>query len=308
MAAYEAPDPSTARNLEEFIAVLGELRQWAGGPSYRVLAKRVGPLLRPPQLIAHTTVSSVFQPQRRRLDIDLVTAIVRALGMDEPAVARWRHACVGMHVKAKVSGLAGPLRQLPVNLATLTGRDAELNRLLDIAAAVGGEATTVVVSAIDGMAGIGKTALAVHAAHLLADDYPDGQLFVDLQAHAAGTGPRDPNEALGRLLQALGLDPQAIPAELDERAKAFRNRLAGSRTLIVLDDAASEQQVRPLLPAAPGCLVLVTSRNRLKALDEAHLLPLDGSPTVLGSAPWRSTREPPRQRTVSATRPPTPSP
>uniref|UniRef100_UPI002263CFA2 ATP-binding protein n=1 Tax=Catenulispora pinisilvae TaxID=2705253 RepID=UPI002263CFA2 len=275
MAVNEAPDPSQARNLAEFITVLGELRQWAGGPPYRVLAKHVGPLLRPPQVIAHTTVSSVFGTQRRRLDIDLVTTIVRALGMDEPEVARCRQACVRVHVKAKANSLTAVLRQLPANLAAFTGRDAELKQLLDIAAAVGGEATTVVLSAIDGMAGIGKTALAVHAAHLLAENFPDGQLFVDLQAHTADTGPRDPNEALGRLLQALGLDPQAIPPELEERAKVFRNRLAGSRTLILLDDAASEQQVRPLLPAAPGCLVLVTSRNRLKALDDAHPLPLD---------------------------------
>ncbi|MEZ0114946.1 tetratricopeptide (TPR) repeat protein [Catenulispora sp. EB89] len=275
MAANEAPDPSQVRDLEEFITALGELRQWAGGPSYRMLAKRVGPLMRPPQLIAHTTVSSVFQPQRRRLDIDLVTTIVRALGVPEPEVARWRQACVQVHVRAKAGDPAVPLRQLPANLATLTGRDAELKQLLAIAAATGDAAKTVVVSAIDGMAGIGKTALAVHAAHLAAENFPDGQLFVDLHAHTAGTGPRDPNEALGRLLQALGLDPQAIPPELDERAKAFRNRLAGSRTLIVLDDAANEQQVRPLIPATPGCLVLVTSRNRLKALDDAHAVPLD---------------------------------
>ena len=275
MAASGAPDPSQARDLAEFIALLGELRLWAGGPSYRILAKRVGPLLRPPQLIAHTTVSSVFQRQRRRLDIDLVTAVVRALGVDEPEVARWRQVCVRMHVKAKVGGVAGALRQLPANLATLTGRDSDVEQLLDIAAAAGGKATTVVVSAIDGMAGIGKTALAVHVGHLLAEQFPDGQLFVDLHAHSAGTSPRDSGEALGQLLQALGLDPRAIPPEVEERAKAFRNRLAGSRTLIVLDDAASEQQVRPLLPATAGCLVLVTSRNRLKALDDAHLLPLD---------------------------------
>ncbi|WP_344654828.1 ATP-binding protein [Catenulispora subtropica] len=255
--------------------MLGELRQWAGAPSYRVLAKRVGPLSRPPQTVAHTTVASVFQPQRRRLDIDFVTTIVRALGVDESQVTLWRQACVRVHVAAKAGASVGPLRQLPADLATLTGRDVELQRILDIAAAVDSESATVVVSAIDGMAGIGKTALAVRAGHLLAEKFPDGQLFVDLHAHTAGTGPRDPNGALGQMLQALGLDPRAIPAELEERAKAFRNRLAGSRTLILLDDAASERQVRPLLPAAPGCMVLITSRNRLKALDHAHPLPLD---------------------------------
>lgn len=275
MAASEAPDPSTVRNLEEFITVLGELRQWAGGPSYRVLARRVGSLLRPPQVIAHTTVSDVFQPQRRRLDIDLVTAVVRALGVDEAEVARWRQTCVRVHVKAKADGTVGAFRQLPADLATFTGRDAELKQLLDIADAAHQGAKTVVISAINGMAGIGKTALAVQAGHLLAEQFPDGQLFVDLHAHSGGAGPRDPNEALGALLQALGLDARAIPSDLEERAKAFRSRLAGSRTLILLDDAANEQQIRPLFPADPGCLVLVTSRNRLKALDDAHPLPLD---------------------------------
>jgi tetratricopeptide (TPR) repeat protein len=275
MAANGAPDPAQARDLSEFIAVLAELRQWAGGPSFRVLAKRVGPLLRPPQVIAHTTVSAVFQPHRRRLDIDLVTAVVRALGVDEPEVMRWRKACVQAHVKVKTGGPVGAFRQLPADVATFTGRDAELKHLLDIAADAAHGATTVVISAIDGMAGIGKTALAVHAGHVLAEKFPDGQLFVDLHAHSADAGPRDPNEVLSELLQALGSEPRAIPPDLEARAKAFRNRLAGSRTLILLDDAASEQQVRPLFPAAPGCLVLVTSRNRLKALDDAHPLPLD---------------------------------
>ena len=275
MAANEAPDPARARDLAEFIAVLAELRQWAGGPSFRVLARRVGPLLRPPQVVAHTTVSAVFQPQRRRLDIDLVTAIVRALGVDGPEVVRWRKACVQAHVKVRLDGPAGAFRQLPADVAAFTGREAELKHLLDIAADAGRGATTVVISAIDGMGGIGKTALAVHAGHVLAEKFPDGQLFVDLHAHSAEAGPRDPNEVLSELLQALGLDPRTIPSTLEARAKAFRNRLAGSRTLIVLDDAASEQQVRPLFPAAPGCLVLVTSRNRLKALDDAHPLPLD---------------------------------
>ena len=157
------------------------------------------------------------------------------------------------------------------------GRDRQIAELLELGAGAGatGSPGAVVMSAIDGMPGIGKTALAVHAGHLLAENFPDGQLLVHLNAHAADAPPRDPAEALGQILLTLGLDPRDIPADVDERAKVYRDRLASTRTLIVLDDAASEQQVRPLLPAAAGCLVLVTSRNRLKALDDAHPMQLD---------------------------------
>ena len=170
----------------------------------------------------------------------------------------------------------GPRHQLPMD-TVLFGRDQQIADLIELATGTGaaGSPGTVVVSAIEGMPGIGKTALAVHASHLLAEDFPDGQLLVHLNAHAADTGPRDPAEALGQILVTLGVDPQAIPADVDERAKVYRDRLAGTRTLIVLDDAATEQQVRPLLPAESGCLVLVTSRNRLKALDDAHPMLLD---------------------------------
>ena len=170
----------------------------------------------------------------------------------------------------------GPLHQLPVN-TDLFGRDRQIAELLELAVGAGqsGVPGTVVISQIDGMAGIGKTALAVYVGHLLTDQFPGGRLYVDLNAYTPGTGPRDPGEVLGQLLLELGVHPGSIPTGLDGRAKAYRDRLAGTRTLILLDNAISEQQVRPLLPAAPGCLVLVTSRHRLKALDDAHPIPLD---------------------------------
>lgn len=136
----------------------------------------------------------------------------------------------------------------------------------------------MVISAIDGMAGVGKTALAVHAAYRLADAFPDGHLFVDLHGHTKGVPPREPAAALGTLLQALGMPAPQIPADLEACAALYRDRLAGSRTLIVLDNALDEAQVRPLLPGAPGCLVLITSRRRLKGLHDAQVVALDVLP------------------------------
>jgi mRNA-degrading endonuclease RelE of RelBE toxin-antitoxin system len=119
---------------------------------------------------------------------------------------------------------------------------------------------------IDGMGGIGKTALAIRAAHRLAGRYPDGQLFIDLHGFTQGTAPpRDPGDALATLLSSLGVPPGQMPGDLDARAALYRDRLAGTRTLILLDNAADEARVRPLLPAASTCLVLATSRRRLKA-------------------------------------------
>jgi DNA-binding SARP family transcriptional activator/tetratricopeptide (TPR) repeat protein len=163
-------------------------------------------------------------------------------------------------------------RQLPADTRTFTGRDREPAELVAAAGQISG---TLVISALDGMAGIGKTALAVHAAHRVVDRFRDGQLFIDLRGHAAGSAPVRPEDALAYLLRSLGVPPQAIPPGTEERTALYRSRLADSRTLIVLDNAADPEQVRPLLPAGPGCLVLVTSRSRLTGLDRAHALTLD---------------------------------
>jgi tetratricopeptide (TPR) repeat protein len=136
----------------------------------------------------------------------------------------------------------------------------------------------VVISAIDGMAGIGKTALAVHVAHQLADRFPDGQLFIDLHGYTQGYPPRTANQALEAFLRTLGVPTAQIPGDVEERAALYRERLAGTHTLIVLDNAADEAQVRPLIPGSAGCLVLVTSRRKLQALDDAHTLALDVLP------------------------------
>ncbi|WP_435853040.1 AfsR/SARP family transcriptional regulator [Streptomyces lavendulocolor] len=160
------------------------------------------------------------------------------------------------------------IRALPYDLPDFTGRDEELESLLAHARRPGGESTRVI--AIDGMGGSGKTALAVHAAHRLAPCYPDGQLHIDLRGFTPGESPFEPGAALESLLRGLGPSDRPLPDGVQERARVWRAALAGKRVLVLLDNAADTAQVLPLLPASPGCLVLVTSRARLVDLDGAE--------------------------------------
>ncbi|MEY9930874.1 tetratricopeptide (TPR) repeat protein [Catenulispora sp. GP43] len=274
------PDPGKACDLAEFTRLLGELVTWAGAPSYRELARRTGPLLRPPQNLSKSTIADVFQSRRRRLNLDLVVAIVRALDVGEPEVGRWRRACVRVHAEAKSGGPSGVLRQLPADLATFTGRTAELDRLGAAVRNAPGSAPTVVISAIEGMGGVGKTQLAVHLAHRLvrAGRFPDAQLYVNLRGFDPEHPPADPAEVLAAFLRQLQVPGQQIPQTVDERAAMFRDRLHGRRAIVVLDNAADEQQVRDLIPSSPGCVVLITSRRSLAALPDAVVLHLDVLP------------------------------
>jgi DNA-binding SARP family transcriptional activator len=167
--------------------------------------------------------------------------------------------------------------QLPADTRTFTGRAAELAELADAAS---GAARALVISALDGLGGIGKTALAVHAAHRVVDRFPDGQLFIDLRGHSPGVAAMPAQEALAYLLRSLGVPGQAIPHGVPERSALYRSKLAESRTLIVLDNAADAAQVEPLLPGVPGCLTLITSRGRLADLAGARALTVD----ILGEA------------------------
>jgi tetratricopeptide (TPR) repeat protein len=176
-----------------------------------------------------------------------------------------------------ITGLPGGVAvatALPRDLDAFTGRAQELDRLAAEAGTAGGVAA---IYAIGGRAGTGTTALAVHAAHQLARRFADGLFFVALRGHAAGQRPVDPAEALAGLLLAAGVDARQIPAGQADRALLWRDRLAGRRVLLLLDDAASGEQVGPLLPGGAG-LVLVTSRDRLRALDETATVSLDVLP------------------------------
>jgi tetratricopeptide (TPR) repeat protein len=187
-----------------------------------------------------------------------------------------------MHVHGSVivdSAVAPPPRAeqtLPADVAYFIGRDDELQRLL---AAVTGAADAptraVAIHAVDGMAGVGKTAFAVHVAHQLTARFPDGRWFIDLRAHKPGQARVDAAAALATLLQADGVAADQIPAGLDARAGLWRDRMATKRVLLMLDDAADTTHVAPLLPGAPGCLVLITSRRKLTTLPDTTFLSLD---------------------------------
>jgi hypothetical protein len=178
-----------------------------------------------------------------------------------------------------VAATAGPC-QLPTAVPQFVGRERELTLLDELIGQTDGPAVsggTVVISAIAGTAGIGKTALAVHWARRAAARFPDGQLYVNLRGFGPSP-PMSPAEAISGLLTALGAPPERWPPSLDGQAGLYRSLAAARRLLIVLDNARDADQVRPLLPGAPGCLVLVTSRASLAGLavsDGAHLLTVD---------------------------------
>jgi tetratricopeptide (TPR) repeat protein/DNA-binding XRE family transcriptional regulator len=160
---------------------------------------------------------------------------------------------------------------LPPDTAAFTGRDGELHRITAALpdARDSAAAGVVPVRAVHGMPGVGKTALAVHAAHLLASRFPDRQLFVDLGGHTPGRDAVRPDDALAELLVAVGVDPRHLPDGLAGRAALWRDKMAGQKALLVLDNAASSAQAVPLLPGSAGCLVLVTSRRHLADLPGA---------------------------------------
>jgi tetratricopeptide (TPR) repeat protein len=162
---------------------------------------------------------------------------------------------------------------LPRDVPAFTGRDDELARLAGLA-----DGGRVVVTAIGGTAGVGKTALAVHAAHQMIDEFPDGHLYADLRGYTAGRDPAQPGEVLEMFLRSLGVPAEQVPTGVEERSGLLRQVLASRRVLMVLDNARTEAQVRPLLPGTGGSLVLVTSRSLLVGLEADERISLDVLP------------------------------
>jgi tetratricopeptide (TPR) repeat protein len=158
---------------------------------------------------------------------------------------------------------------LPPDTTAFTGRDQELRHITAGVTAAAGAGGTGAVHAIGGMPGVGKTALAVRVAHLLQPRFPDRQLFIDLHGHTPGQDPVSPATALAGLLAAVGVDGRNLPADVEERTSLWRDRMAGQRALLVLDNAASTAQVVPLLPGGERCMVLITSRRHLGDLPAA---------------------------------------
>jgi transcriptional regulator with XRE-family HTH domain len=218
--------------------------------------------------VSYLEAGEVTSPQK-----DTVRLLADALGLIGPARIRFEAAGRG---RSGPGGVAVATRTLPRDVASFTGRQRELEQLVKAAAGAG---AVVDIHAIGGMAGVGKTAFAVHAAHRLVGQFPGGQIFLPLHGHTPGQRPVDPEDALASLLLTVGVPPAQIPPGLEARMALWRDRLVGQqRLLLVLDDAASSEQVLPLLPGSGGSLVLVTSRRHLSALEDATAVSLDTLP------------------------------
>jgi transcriptional regulator with XRE-family HTH domain len=238
--------------------------------------------------ISTRAVSDLERGVNRTAHNDSARLLAVALGLDGAAAELFVAAArgrtpAGEVLTARHGGALGGFaeagtRGLPRDIASFTGRQGELARLVGVIDSEKASCGVVGIHAIDGMAGIGKTTLAVHAAHRLAERFPDGQFFLPLHAHTPGQRPVDPADALVSLLLTAGLSPQLIPPGLEARTARWRDQVAGKKILLLLDDAASHEQVRPLLPGTAGSLVLVTSRRRLAALQDTTVISLDTLP------------------------------
>jgi tetratricopeptide (TPR) repeat protein len=310
MAESGEPAPYDAHAAAAFMASMRGLKD-ASRLTYRQLAKRAAER---GDTLSHSTLAGALN----RVSLpraELVSIFVKACGCTWEEHRAWMAAYHRISAGSRrelpdVAGGAqaeperGPGRdqvapaQLPAGPTGFTGRDGEVDRIFS--AEHDRDPATVGIIAIDGMAGVGKTALAVRAAHRLAPSFPDGQLFVDLHGYADGVEALDPGCALEMILRALGIPGPLIPPGLDERAALYRTRLTGTRMLIVLDNAVDESQVVPLVPAARGCLLLITSRQRLIGITDAQhvsidVLPLDDAVALFAHSvdPVRLAVEPP---------------
>jgi transcriptional regulator with XRE-family HTH domain/tetratricopeptide (TPR) repeat protein len=229
------------------------------------LAERAGVSDRTISKLEHGTACSAATARK----------LATALGLAGTAHSRFVAAATGRDGGQEVP-LAVPAatRTLPHDVGTFTGRETELRQLREFTDADDSSGTPL-ICVVHGMAGVGKSALAVHFAHEVADRFPDGQLYVRLHGHEVNGRPVEPVDVLSALLLAVDILPGAIPDGLEERAALWRSELAKRRVLLLLDDASGSKQIRPLLPGSGGTLVLVTSRQRLAELPEAADVPLE---------------------------------
>ncbi|MFZ0754213.1 MAG: helix-turn-helix domain-containing protein, partial [Trebonia sp.] len=263
----------------------------AAGLTQEDLAERSGVSVR--------TIADMERGRTRRPYPSSVRALIRALGLPEATgtelVARYRApgdeptlaalpAAAALPTAAETAEVpAEPAvpRQLPTAVPYFAGRTSEL-RLLDAMLSDAGRGSTgVVISAIGGTAGVGKTALALNWAHRVAPNFPDGQLYANLRGFDPAGSPAEPADVLRGFLDAFQVHPERFPATTEGLAALYRSLLADRTMLVLLDNAADVAQVRPLLPASPRCLVIVTSRRELSALaaaEGARLLSLDVLP------------------------------
>ncbi|WP_052395017.1 helix-turn-helix transcriptional regulator [Kutzneria sp. 744] len=219
---------------------------------------------------------SVLEAGRRQPRLSSVGMLAEALGLDpgrrEQLLAAARNAVAPPAPISPPEPPPAPQvddrpsipvpRQLPCAVAGFTGRTAQLKELTSLL----DRDDAVVIAAINGSAGVGKTALAVHWSHQVADRFPDGQLYANLRGFDPSGQPVPPAEAIRGFLDALGVPAQGIPAGLAEQAALYRSRLADRRVLVVLDNARDTSQVRPLLPGTARCMTVITSRDNLGGL------------------------------------------
>jgi tetratricopeptide (TPR) repeat protein/transcriptional regulator with XRE-family HTH domain len=242
---------------------LGEL----SGLSARAIANMErGRTTRPYRSSVRALADALGLPPAQRAQLDKASRTV-------PAAMAQAADLASQSAGARLAGAdpadRGTPRQLPAAVPQFTGRDAELAALNTALEQAGRDAEAPVVVAISGTAGVGKTGLAVHWAHRVAGQFPDGQIFADLR----GYDPEQPvsaASALAAILAALGVPGRDIPADTGERAARYRTLIAGRRVLVLLDNASDPEQVRPLLPGDPGCLTIVTSRHDLAGLVATH--------------------------------------
>jgi tetratricopeptide (TPR) repeat protein len=271
------PGPDGAGTVRELVERLRLLRAWAG-MSYRAIHRqmvRSRQARRVADLPALNTVYRCFQPARTRLDVELVVDVAAVLLGDRAAAEQWRQSCQLVAGRAGAAAVVEVAGQLPDDLPAFTGRRMELDRLTSPAAET---STEMMVAAIHGMPGIGKTRLAVHAGHLLLGQglFADLQLAVDLRGYDPSRPPADPAAVLEGFLRRLGMRGDQIDhLDLAGRSARYRQLLAGKRALVLLDNAAAAEQVKPLLPDAHGCLALITTRQALADLPGAVHLSLD---------------------------------
>ena len=267
---------ATAETADRHEQVLGHLQALAGrAPLHeRVHARLMIALAATGQ---QATALGIYENLRRRLDHELGMPPGRELAEAYLRVLRQQAAPSAAQRPAPARPPVP--RQLPVAPRHFAGRAREQRMLSDLLDQTAGQAPgTVVISAIGGTAGVGKTALAVHWAHRVADRFPDGQLYVNLRGFDPSGTPVAPADATRRFLDALQVPANQIPSSAEAQQSLYRSLLAGRRMLIVLDNARDVGQVRPLLPGGPRCLVLVTSRNQLTGLvaaEGAHPVTLD---------------------------------